>query len=180
MASSLRSAAIATRLAGPGDAKAMASIHVACFARSWDDASISQFLLAPGCLSLLAARAQGGPAEGFLIARKAEDEAEILTLAVHPDSRRLGLAHALVQAAMARLRAAGASRLFLEVDAANAPAHALYLSFCANEVGRRPGYYEHGADAVIFSLALSPLAADDGSGVKRQTSVWDGKDSGTG
>ncbi len=180
MASGAGSAAIGTRLAGPGDAEVMASIHAACFARSWDEASISQFLLAPGCLSLLASRAGGEPIQGLLIARKAEDEAEILTLAVHPDSRRIGLARALVQIAMARLRAAGASRLFLEVDATNAPARALYLSLRANEVGLRRGYYEHGADAVIFSLALSPLAADDGPGVKRQTTVWDEQDSDTG
>jgi len=154
--------AVDLRLATPGDAAVLAAIHAACFARGWDQDSMARFISGPGCLVLVASRAQSGPIEGFLIARKAEDEAEILTLAVHPECRRAGLARALVETAMARLRAAGAARLFLEVDEANAPARALYRSFGAEQVGRRRRYYEHGADAVIFSLALSAATADDG------------------
>jgi ribosomal-protein-alanine N-acetyltransferase len=150
------------RLAAPGDAAILVGIHAACFTRGWDEESMAQFISGPGCLVLLASRAQIGPVEGFLIARKARDEAEILTLAVHPGCRRAGLARALVETAVARLGAAGAARLFLEVDEANAPARALYRSFGAEEVGRRRRYYEHGADAVIFSLALSAATADDG------------------
>jgi [ribosomal protein S18]-alanine N-acetyltransferase len=150
------------RLAVPGDAAVLAAIHAACFARGWDEESMAQFISGPGCLVLLASRTRRGPAEGFLIARKAEDEAEILTLAVLPDCRRAGLARGLVEMAMTRLSAAGAARLFLEVDEANAAARALYRSFGAAEVGRRRRYYEHGADAVIFSLALSAATADDG------------------
>jgi ribosomal-protein-alanine N-acetyltransferase len=132
----------------------MAAIHAASFARSWDAGSIAQFLGSPGCLSLLAATAAGQPAQGLLIARIASDEAELLTLAVLPLSRRLGLARALLGAAMTVLRERGAKRLFLEVEEGNAPARALYHSLGAVAVGRRPGYYEHGADAAIFSLAL--------------------------
>jgi len=150
------------RLAGPGDAVTMAAIHAACFAQGWDAAAMGQFIAGPGCLSLLASRAQSGPVEGFLIARKASDEAEILTLAVHPDCRRAGLGRALVEAAMARLQAAGATRLFLEVDEANSAACAIYRALGGVEVGRRCRYYGHGADAIIFSLALSAATADDG------------------
>jgi [ribosomal protein S18]-alanine N-acetyltransferase len=154
MTASGEASAIAVRLAGPGDAAAMAAIHATCFDRGWDEAAMASFITGLGCLSLLASRAQSGPPEGILVARKAGDEAEILTLAVHPDCRRAGLARALVEAAMAHLRAAGATRVFLEVDEANAAAGALYRAFGAVEVGRRCRYYEHGANAVIFSLAL--------------------------
>jgi ribosomal-protein-alanine N-acetyltransferase len=92
--------------------------------------------------------------QGFLIARCAGDEAEILTLAVEPNHRRQGLARAILAAAIAALRKAGAKRLFLEVEAANESARGLYQSLGAVAVGRRPRYYEHGADADIFSLAL--------------------------
>ena len=92
--------------------------------------------------------------QGFLIVRSAGDEAEILTLAVDPSHRRQGLARALLAAAIDSLRKAGAKRLFLEVDEANEPARGLYQSLGAVAVGRRPRYYEHGADADIFSLAL--------------------------
>jgi len=150
------------RLAAPGDAAVLAAIHAACFARGWDQDAMAQFISGPGCLVLVASRAQSGPVDGFLIARKAGDEAEILTLAVRPACRRAGIARALVEMAMTRLSAAGAQKLFLEVDEANAPARALYRRFGAEEVGHRRRYYEHGADAVIFSLALSAATADDG------------------
>ena len=154
MKSTARASATDVHFAGLDDAAVMTTLHAACFARSWDAASITRFLGVPGCLSLLAATAQGEPAHGLLIARRAGDEAELLTLAVHPTHRRLGLARALLGAAMVALRASGAKQLFLEVEDANAPARALYESLGALVVGRRPGYYEHGADAVIFSLAL--------------------------
>jgi ribosomal-protein-alanine N-acetyltransferase len=156
------STALDLRLAAPGDAAVLAAIHAACFARGWDQDSMAQFISGPGCLVLVASRAQSGPVEGLLIAHKVEDEAEILTLAVHPACRRAGLARALVEMAMTRLSAAGAQKLFLEVDEANAPARALYRCFGAEQVGRRRRYYEHGTDAVIFSLALSAATADDG------------------
>jgi ribosomal protein S18 acetylase RimI-like enzyme len=52
------------------------------------------------------------------------------------------------------LRAAGAKQLYLEVEDGNEAALTLYRALGAVPVGKRPGYYEHGADAAIFSLAL--------------------------
>jgi ribosomal-protein-alanine N-acetyltransferase len=52
------------------------------------------------------------------------------------------------------LRTSGAKRLFLEVEEGNGTAIALYQALGAVAVGSRPGYYEHGADAAMFSLAL--------------------------
>jgi ribosomal protein S18 acetylase RimI-like enzyme len=49
---------------------------------------------------------------------------------------------------------ASPSWLFLEVDQGNSAARGLYQSLGAVVVGRRLRYYEHGADADIFSLAL--------------------------
>ncbi len=132
----------------------MAAIHAACFAKAWAASEIGQFLGAPGCLSLLAATSPAQTPLGFLIVRSAGDEAELLTLAVDPACRRLGLARALLGAAASALRAAGTKQLFLEVDEGNSAARGLYQSLGAVVVGRRPRYYEHGADADIFSLAL--------------------------
>jgi ribosomal-protein-alanine N-acetyltransferase len=151
---SLTASTIDVRLPGPAEAASLATIHAACFARCWDADAIGQFLGVPGCLALIASTAPREPAQGFLIAISAGDEAELLTLAIHPACRRLGLARALLGAAATTLRAAGARYLFLEVDKANAPARGLYQALGAVVVGRRPRYYEHGADADIFSLAL--------------------------
>lgn len=151
---SVTASAIDVRLAGPADTARLATIHAACFAKIWDASVIGQFLGVPGCVALIASIAPGEPAQGFLIARSAGDEGELLTLAVHPVCRRLGLARALLAAATTTLRVAGARHLFLEVDEANAPARGLYQALGAVVVGHRPRYYEHGANADIFSLAL--------------------------
>jgi ribosomal-protein-alanine N-acetyltransferase len=143
----------------PGDAGLMAAIHASCFAgptdRPWDEATMAQFIASPGVLCLLGAATHviAAPA-GLLIARRAADEAELLTFGVTPACRRAGLGRALVTQALEDLRASGAATLFLEVDESNEAALALYRSLGAAPVGRRAGYYESGADAAIFSLAL--------------------------
>ena len=90
----------------------------------------------------------------MLAARAASAEAEILTLAVDPVHRRRGLARALLLATIARLRLAGVTQLFLEVESGNEAAEGLYRGFGAEAVGRRPAYYENGRDAAIFRLTL--------------------------
>jgi [ribosomal protein S18]-alanine N-acetyltransferase len=142
--------------AGPQDALCMAAIHRSCFAKAWDEAAMARFLTAPDALCLIGSVADSsdGMPGGLLIARKAADEAEILTLCVTPSCRKAGLGRALLQQAIAQLRGAGATKLFLEVEEGNAAALALYRSFGAIPVGKRERYYEHGADAAIFSLAL--------------------------
>jgi ribosomal-protein-alanine N-acetyltransferase len=145
--------AIDIRPARPSDVEEMAAIHATCFAKNWSATEMAQLVSTPGCLSLLASASQMSP-QGFVIVRSAGDEAEILTLAVDPSHRRQGLARTLLIAAVTALRTAGAKRLFLEVDEANIAARDRYRSLGAVAVGRRPRYYEHGADADIFSLAL--------------------------
>lgn len=144
--------AIALRFANLGDARVVAAIHAACFARSWDEAAMAQLLADPACLSLLASTEHDPQAS--IIARFAADKAELLTLCVAKGHRRQGLARALLQSAVAFLKARGAKQLFLEVEDGNAPALGLYRSFGAVPVGRGKSYYEDGADAAIFSLAL--------------------------
>jgi len=145
---------IMVRMALPADAATLAAIHASAFARAWDTAAMAQFLGVPGCLALIAATREDAPAQGFLIARAAADEAELLTLCVLPAYRRHGLARALLATLVQELRRAGGKHLFLEVEEGNEAALGLYRSLGAEPVGRRPGYYEHGVDAAIFSLAL--------------------------
>jgi ribosomal-protein-alanine N-acetyltransferase len=152
------------------DAPLMAALHADCFARAWDASEMARFIESPETLCLIAAtgdatvRAPGG----FLIARKAAYEAELLTFGVVPASRRLGLGRALLAAATEVLRACGARRLYLEVESRNDAALALYRSLGAAEVGQRKAYYEHGADAAIFSLALCGGGEDDGATLARR------------
>jgi ribosomal-protein-alanine N-acetyltransferase len=142
--------------AGQQDPSWMAAIHRTCFAKPWDEATMAQFLASPEVLCLVGSVADdsGGIMGGMLIARNAAEEAELLTLAVAPACRRSGLGRALLKAATKTLRESGAKQLFLEVDEGNEAALALYRSLGAQPVGRRAGYYDDGADAAIFSLAL--------------------------
>jgi len=140
--------------ATPIDAGLMAALHQRCFPRPWDDDALATFIAAPDTLCLLGSVDSDEVPSGFLIARKAADEAELLTLAVTPERRRVGLGKALLKSAIAALAGSGAKQLFLEVEDGNEAALRLYRSLGAVPVGRRARYYEHGADAAIFSLAL--------------------------
>jgi ribosomal-protein-alanine N-acetyltransferase len=148
--------ALSVRRAGALDSPILAELHRGCFARPWDEAAMMQFAASPQTLCLIGAVAGDGgeSAAGFLIARKASDEAEIISIGVLPSCRRLGLGRALLETALELLRASGTKRLFLEVEETNEAALRLYRAFGGEAVGRRQGYYEHGADAAILSLAL--------------------------
>lgn len=134
------------------EAPALAALHEAAFppAERWDAAAIATLLAMPGAFGLHA------PGQGFVLARIAADEAEILTLAVAPQARRQGLGGALLAAAMAGAVARGAAAMFLEVSDRNAAARALYAAAGFTEAGRRRRYYADGADALVLRADLIP------------------------
>lgn len=154
------------------DAALLAGLHAVSFDGAmrehgsrqhvWDEDAMAHFIAGPGTLCLIGCSADvDSTPSGLLIARRAADEAELLTIGVAPEWRRLGVGQTLLQHAVAILRASGTARLFLEVDETNAGAVELYRGFGAAPVGRRPRYYENGADAAIFCLALSAPHSDD-------------------
>ena len=143
--------------ASPGDAPDLAALHAAAFppAERWDAAAIRVLLELPGGFGLLQ------PGAGFVLARVAADEAEILTLAVAPAARRLGHGGALLAGAMAAAVARGAVAMFLEVAEPNAAARALYAAAGFAEAGRRRRYYPDGADALVLRRELIGPADSD-------------------
>jgi ribosomal-protein-alanine N-acetyltransferase len=136
--------------AGPRDAKAIAALHAASFRRGWSDGEVERLLLDN---TVVADRALTGRAlVGFVLARCAADEAEILSIAVDKSRRGRGLARALLQRNLQRLAGLGVGAVFLEVGADNAPALALYEGMGFTEVGKRERYY--GSEATLESTAL--------------------------
>jgi ribosomal-protein-alanine N-acetyltransferase len=123
-------------------AAALAAIHAEAFpaGERWDAAFLAGLLGSPGVVGFLDERG------GFVLARAVEGEAEILTLAVVPAMRRQGIARRLLAAVIA----GGEGPIFLEVAAANGAALALYAGLGWREVGRRPGYYGPGRDALLL------------------------------
>jgi ribosomal-protein-alanine N-acetyltransferase len=152
------------RVLPPGtDLAPLAALHAACFADAWDARALGELLAGPGVFAV-------SLPEGFLLARVAADEAEILTLAVRPEARRRGIGAALVAAAASQAQSRGAGALFLEVGVANTAARALYAGLGLAEAGRRKGYYaQPGAapeDALVLrsNLPLSPLGKSPPAG----------------
>ena len=91
---------------------------------------------------------------GFVMAWAAAGDGEILTLAVAPEARRLGVGAALAAAAAHAAFARGAGRLHLEVAEANLAARALYAKLGFAQVGRRQAYCAGAEDALVLRGAL--------------------------
>ena len=140
---------------------ALAEIHAATFAAPWTAEALQELLAIPGTAALAAM--EGGRPTGFILVRSLMDEAEILTLAVHPASQRRGVGAALIAAGATIAEETGAAMLWLEVAADNAAALALYRSAEFEETGRRKGYYRRAdaepQDALIFRRVLNRPAA---------------------
>ncbi len=137
---------------GPGGERLLAALHARCFAECWSEAEMAGLLASPG-VSALVIEADGEPA-GLALVRVVLDEAELLTLGVLPDRRARGHGLALLNAAEAAARKAGAARLFLEVSHVNAPAAGLYRRAGYAQVGERKRYYRDGAHARVLARDL--------------------------
>ncbi len=127
------------------------------YGEAWNESQTLSMLALPGVwLSL--ARLDGRPA-GFALNRIIDDEAELLLLAVAPDSRRQGVGLALIDRSRLITRQRNGRRLHLEVRHNN-PAIQLYNNAGFSLVGRRPAYYRgidgqiH--DALTLSCSLDP------------------------
>jgi [ribosomal protein S18]-alanine N-acetyltransferase len=80
--------------------------------------------------------------------------AEIVSLAVHPDYRRRGVAGALLRRTLRDLRAAGIPRVTLMVRTANTAGVELYRSFGFRLVRTVRRYYEDGGDGFLMVRAI--------------------------
>ncbi len=127
----------------------MALIHAAAFPHdAWDAATLAGFLTQPGVFGLIDSRG------GFVLARLAADEAEILTIAVLPEARRQGVGGTLLQALLDEAARRGARAMFLEVSTANLAAGRLYERNGFVQVGLRARYYDDGYDARVMRRDL--------------------------
>ena len=133
--------------------RVLAALHAEAFDVPWSASAFADLLTQPGMLLQ-------ADNDGFILVRVAADEAEILTLAVRPAKRRMGVGSRLVEAVAARAIVLGATRLFLEVAEDNPGAGALYAALGFEAAGRRPRYYARpngsAVDALLLVLNLSP------------------------
>lgn len=124
------------------DAPDVSLLHREDFSRPWSAAEFAD-LIDQSPVFGFAARQVGQKHQlaGFVLARLAAGEAEILTVAVARANRREGLGRELMEAVLRELHAERASHLLLEVDETNVSAIGLYRKLGFAQVGKRPGYY---------------------------------------
>lgn len=139
-------------------AQACAAIHARSFPHPWPAADFESLLAARDVIAeaaISAGRWGKRPAlAGFVLSRRVLDEAEILILAVAPEFRRREIGSALLGVHLATLAAQGAKALFLEVEAGNHAALALYAQFDFRQIGERKAYYRKADGSAAAALLL--------------------------
>lgn len=138
--------------AHPAAAAAIAALHAASFRRGWDEDEVFRLLIDKAVVAHRATIRR--TMVGFIISRQAADEAEILSVAIAPSQRGRGFSRPLLDFHLRSLAGLGIRTVFLEVGEDNAPACRLYAQAGFHEVGRRQGYYQGGATALVLRRDL--------------------------
>ena len=140
------------------DLSAVMSIMTAAFdphfGEGWTRSQCAGILPMTGVSLMLAHDGGGRPPMGFSLFRTIAGEAELLLLAVAPDHQHNGIGRLLLEQFVDRARAAGASRVHLEVRDGN-PAVQMYRLAGFEPVGRRPNYYRGRDGAQFDALTLA-------------------------
>lgn len=133
----------------------MARIHAEGFHRAWSTLEIERLLTDAAVLADAAVvGGDEGKLAGFILSRRAADEAEVLTIVMTLRCRGQGIAGRLLSQHMKTLAYGGTRVLFLEVDEGNEPALALYRRAGFTEVGRRVAYYRKPDGSAATAMVL--------------------------
>jgi ribosomal protein S18 acetylase RimI-like enzyme len=137
--------------ATPSDAAALAGLAASALAEPWSEAGFAEEIAAPASRVWIVRGPAGAPV-AYLAAHRVLDELQVLSLAVAAAHRRRGLGRALVEHALAAEGAVAAAHL--EVRSNDAGAQAFYQRLRFEPVGRRPGFYPGGIDAISMTRAV--------------------------
>jgi [ribosomal protein S18]-alanine N-acetyltransferase len=135
------------------DARSLRALYAACFLASWPEADFHTFIDHDTVI------VTGDPLYGMIIARVVAGEAEVLSVAVHPDHRKQGIAQSILAYSLNRLAQQNVTQVFLEVAQDNAAARALYARNHFTQIGLRKSYYDRGPlppmDALVLGRTLT-------------------------
>lgn len=132
--------------------KRMAEIHQAAFRtqRTWSENEFTDLVSDPYVFAFTEDE------NCFALGRIIAGEAELLTIATHPDAQRQGHAASCMRNFIQHCTSSDCTQIFLEVDADNCAAIELYQAFNFSGSGRRKDYYRHPdgsrSDAIIMAL----------------------------
>lgn len=134
--------------------KVMSAAFLPRYGEAWTRSQCAGILPMAG-VDLTIAELDGNTA-GFSLVRSIADESELLLIAVHPQLQHRGIGQALLDNFIDSARAAGATRLHLEVRDGN-PAVEMYRAAGFVPAGRRRNYY-HGLDGTAYDAVTLMLA----------------------
>ena len=127
----------------------VAALEKLCFRDPWSENSIAGELSNP--LSLWLVALDGEAVAGYVGSQSVMGETDMMNIAVDPNYRRQGVAAALIEELVRRLKDRGNHCLTLEVRASNDAAIKLYEKLGFAQIGRRPNYYRNPKeDALIL------------------------------
>jgi len=125
----------------------LAELHKLCFPHKPWNADDFADLKKSGC-EIVASQ------NGFIVWRSVLDEAEIISVGVHPDARGAGIAIAMLGIMENEVKKNDVKKIFLEVSHINTPAIKLYEKCGFINVGTRKKYYSDGTDAVLMQKEI--------------------------
>jgi ribosomal-protein-alanine N-acetyltransferase len=147
---------ISFSIVGSAAAKLLAELHGESFETRWSETDFNELLAIPGTAAIVVS-SQNNPM-GFVLFRRAADEAEILTICTRPVFRQKGHGTLLMQRLESVIKSEGVKSLFIEVAVSNHAALALYASSGFEKAGTRKNYYNRGdgnhEDALIMRKGL--------------------------
>lgn len=131
-------------------------------ARSW-----RALLISTSATVTLAREASGSTGRGTLVGatvvlqRARTSVARLYSIAIAAHMRGRGVSAALLEDATQRMRDAGAAVLRLETRLDNIAAQHLFARSGFVQAGRKSGYYEDGADGLLYEKSLWNLGASE-------------------
>lgn len=139
----------------------VAALERVCFSAPWSRNMLAEELDNDASAYLVALDEEDGSVVGYAGLLVVVDEGYITNVAVRPESRRAGVASALLDVFVRFAEGNRLAFLTLEVRASNYGAIALYGSRGFRGVGRRPNYYEHPKeDAIIMTREFAHAGAE--------------------
>lgn len=136
-----------------GDVDQIMKIEASGIAHPWTRDSI-EALINDENKTALKAFTDDGEVIGYVGASYVLDEAEIGNICVLPEHRGKGAGRMLLEALAENLKACGVTVIFLEVEADNVNAAALYEKTGFIRYNSRKDYYGEGRDAMLYKRSL--------------------------
>ena len=154
---------IKIRDASNRDLSKIVEIERLSFDNPWTRDSFLRELSLPFSRTIVAVTVNGATETitGYLCRWLVADECHILNVAVHPSTRRAGIATRLMEEAINDAKGEQASFVTLEVRRSNLAARRLYRRLKFEERRLRRNYYGSGEDAIVMELRFNTAYSND-------------------